>query len=250
MTIDIKSVLSVIAKEMGITYKEWAKTAGIPSGTLYKIMSGETAEPRFDTIVTLLDAVGLSLKNVDPVYQAEIHKATESDPSINKLSTEDFIELYLKLSENGKTLILSNIMKLLQYEAEAVSEETYRELQVFLLPASAGYGNMLDDYSSYDFVAFPVSIIPPRTKFAIRVTGDSMEPDFFHEDIIFIEPTEYLHHHDIGVFVLNGEGYIKEYNKEDGCLISHNPKYPPIQLKPDDSIHVVGRVLGKYTERT
>ena len=47
---------------------------------------------------------------------------------------------------------------------------------------------------------------------------------------------------EIGIFIINGDAYVKELGY--GKLISHNEKYKPIPFKSDDSIYCCGRVLG------
>ena len=51
---------------------------------------------------------------------------------------------------------------------------------------------------------------------------------------------------DIGIFVVNGDVFIKELG--DHCLISHNKAYKPISLHSSDSIYCSGRVLGVVEE--
>lgn len=47
---------------------------------------------------------------------------------------------------------------------------------------------------------------------------------------------------EVGIFVVNGDVYIKELG--DGCLISRNEKYKSIKLTENDSIYCCGRVIG------
>jgi len=50
-----------------------------------------------------------------------------------------------------------------------------------------------------------------------------MEPDYNDGDIVFVQQVEQIELGQIGVFFVNGSGYIKEYGGDS--LISHNPKY-------------------------
>ncbi len=49
--------------------------------------------------------------------------------------------------------------------------------------------------------------------FAIDVNGDSMEPDFSHEDIALVQRDAEMHIGDIGVFIVNGDAFIKNWVK-------------------------------------
>ena len=60
---------------------------------------------------------------------------------------------------------------------------------------------------------------------------------------LLVEHTESICPGQIGIFVADGEGLVKEY-QPDG-LHSHNPKYPVRHFTDDDNVRCVGRVLGK-----
>ena len=47
---------------------------------------------------------------------------------------------------------------------------------------------------------------------------------------------------EVGIFVVNGDVYIKELG--NSCLISHNEKYKPIRIGENDSVYCCGRVMG------
>lgn len=241
MNKETREILIKIARNANLTYRKWSELSGVPEGTLNKILYGSTTNPKIDTIMSLLNCLGLSLKNIDPSYLKEMDDLSDE---------KELIHLYKNLSDSGKKVILKDIENLTAYEMELPvnQDKPYRELQVFLLPASAGIGSPLDDYSSYEFKPFPVSIIPSGTKFAVRITGDSMEPQYYEDDIVFVKPTDYLKDADIGIVIINNEGYIKEYNQTKNAFISFNKKYDPIPIREYDHVHVVGKVLGKYHE--
>jgi len=69
-----------------------------------------------------------------------------------------------------------------------------------------------------------------------------MEPTFNDGDKIFVCKQDAIDIGEIGIFIINGDAYVKELG--NGKLISHNGKYSPIPLKSDDSIYCCGRVLG------
>ena len=64
-------------------------------------------------------------------------------------------------------------------------------------------------------------------------------------DIVFIQRVEdgALREGEVGIFALNGEGYIKQLGHRQ--LLSFNPKYPPIAVGAYDRLECQGRVLGK-----
>ena len=66
---------------------------------------------------------------------------------------------------------------------------------------------------------------------------------FSDGDIVIIESGGRVEEGKVGIFVLNGEGYIKKFGGDR--LISLNPSYADIKIKPDDSFECKGLVLGR-----
>ncbi|WP_418471235.1 helix-turn-helix domain-containing protein [Eubacterium callanderi] len=118
---------------------------------------------------------------------------------------------------------------------------------VFDLPAAAGTGQFLDSYG-YTDMSFPADVVPPDSNFGVRISGDSMEPEFSDGEIVFVKQQPTLNNGDIGIFVLNTDGYLKKFclNENGYTLVSFNPKYEPIKITENDNIRIVGKVLGKY----
>lgn len=98
-----------------------------------------------------------------------------------------------------------------------------------------------DDYEEY---------VKTDTKgvFALRVRGDSMEPEFHDGDIIVINPYLKQEHNDY-VVVCNeeGEATFKQLKKYGKIRVLHplNPKYDDIELSKDIEYRIVGVVLEK-----
>ena len=54
--------VKLLKKEKGITNEALAEATGIPLGTLGKLLSGYTEEPKLSTAVAIADALGCSLE--------------------------------------------------------------------------------------------------------------------------------------------------------------------------------------------
>lgn len=139
--------------------------------------------------------------------------------------------------------------------------ETYIKMPVSTLAVSAGVGEFLDE-GGFEMIRFPKSAVPVGADFGVRVNGDSMEPVYHDGQIVWIEKTDTLRPGEVGVFVCNGEGYLKVYDLcepsekdlEDYTdsygmlhpqviLISYNEKYVPRTILPSDTFSTIGRVL-------
>lgn len=113
------------------------------------------------------------------------------------------------------------------------------------LAVSAGTGEPLGDTYYTTKLEIPTQRVPENAHCCLRVNGDSMEPAYKDGDIVFIQRVEdgALREGEVGIFALNGEGYIKQLGHRQ--LLSFNPKYPPIAVGAYDRLECQGRVLGK-----
>lgn len=85
----------------------------------------------------------------------------------------------------------------------------------------------------------------PKADFAVQITGDSMKPEYPNRKIVLVHKQTFLENGQIGIFMLNNEGYNKKYHFENGVyiLMSLNSKYKNITLTMSDNFQIVGRVL-------
>ncbi|GAB0296508.1 S24 family peptidase [Staphylococcus pseudintermedius] len=108
--------------------------------------------------------------------------------------------------------------------------------------ASAGTGETLID--GVEFTTQYNGHIPNHD-FALQVNGDSMEPMFEDKEIIFIDKTKQINSGQIGIFVIDGEAYLKKVfiNEEGIRLVSLNSKYPDLFFDKNHDIKVAGKVI-------
>ena len=60
----IRDSLNALKTKANITCAEWSNLSTVPEATIRKILSGETPDPRFDTIFKLVTSVGGSIDDV------------------------------------------------------------------------------------------------------------------------------------------------------------------------------------------
>jgi phage repressor protein C with HTH and peptisase S24 domain len=115
-----------------------------------------------------------------------------------------------------------------------------RDIELFDLPASAGAGEHLD---GYNFALVNVDErVPQSAHFGVRISGDSMTPEYPHGHIAWVRRSVDIEHGKVGVFMLDGSGYIKKMGH--GELLSLNPDFEPIILREFDDIRFCGVVVG------
>ena len=150
-----------------------------------------------------------------------------------------------------------------QEDTESKESDNLIDLELYLQAASAGTGQFLDN-DVHERISLPRTIVPAGTEFALRISGDSMEPAFYSDQLAFVKRTVTLNPGDIGIFLLDGESYIKKYEDEmpevdeiddymyssgnvqkKPVLVSLNKQYDPIHIRRNQSFAIVGKVLNR-----
>lgn len=157
------------------------------------------------------------------------------------------INPFRNLNETGVAKVMDYIHLLEksgEYKtADIIPIHILRERKVFYTTVSAGTGSFLD---GEDYEMYTSPDIPEEASFGVYVSGDSMEPRYHNEELIWIEQTEQLEDGEIGIFYLDGNAYVKKFqNNENGTyLVSLNKKYNPIPVTENNSFKIFGRVLS------
>lgn len=256
-----------IKSERKMTNDELAEKTGIPGGTLSKILAGISESPKLSNIVAICEALNCSLDYV--MYGIEENK---NNYTLNEDEMR-FIERYRALDERGK----ENVGALLEREASwgesvpaaparsavsawreplasrlsaayAASDNGFRKISLPLydLPVSAGCGVALDGESTEE-ISVSDNARTREADFALRISGNSMEPRYRDGDILLVQETDTIEFGELGIFILDGNGFFKVFGGDR--LYSLNPEYGDILLKDFESVHVAGRVIGKLKRR-
>ena len=131
------------------------------------------------------------------------------------------------------------------YEKQTAKIIPFRSIDIFENAVSAGTGNFLVD-GPKETVRIDESILPEDTTFGVRISGDSMEPEFHDGQIAWVLQQE---------SVANGRNRHlrserKAYIKVKGRQRRNFPyltqrKYAPIKVGENDRLDIFGKVLGK-----
>jgi len=145
-----------------------------------------------------------------------------------------------KIEEFARILVASGMFA----TQDSVVPFAQRSMPVYDLPASAGTGVFLDS-SDYEMVQVG-SEVPVNANFGVRVSGDSMEPFYHDQQIVWVQQQPTLNDSEIGIFLLNGQAYIKQWRASDkgARLVSLNRAYSPIAIQEEDELRTFGKVLS------
>lgn len=247
-------------KKSGKTTEEISKLSDIPIGTLNKIFSGQTKDPKLGTIKAIVYSLGYTLDDLDGKDSLSLYDNLSNDENLilidyrkldfyGKKLTRHVIDIELERIEQEKQKEIEQ--ERIKNELRIKNHEDFHENQTFSsiyysdIPVSAGDGYYSMDIADAETVELKTP--PPRgTSFIIRVTGDSMEPLIHHGDKIFIKSQKDVEIGEIGIFIIDGQFYIKKRGEHE--LISLNPKYPPVVIREYDNVYCKGKFLDICSE--
>lgn len=151
---------------------------------------------------------------------------------------QELLSNYRKSSRMDKARIQERAMVCAENAAESNEEPHITTIKLFDSTVSAGTGIYVD-YTGYENIETQEDT--EGADYAVKVSGNSMEPRFCDGDIVLVEIAQTVEVGEIGIFNLNGQAFIKERGEK--ALISLNKDYDPIVVKPGDSIACQGRVI-------
>ena len=267
--------IKFIKSEKKITNDALSEMTGIPLGTLSKILAGISDSPKLSNIVAICDALDTSLEYIVNGIPENTNNFTLDRGEIR------LVENYRALDDHGKELVTLVLDK----EKERVSREQYRDhsvvakdtapkilptafsvmnakptsrelaqnrglgkrpLALFDMPVSAGVGVFVDSPATEE-IMIPDNDKTREADFALRISGNSMEPKYRDGDVLLVSNSDYVEVGELGIFILDGNGYFKIYGGDR--LISMNKIYGDILLKDFENVSCVGRVVGKLKRK-
>lgn len=233
-----KDRLKQIMSERKISQSELSRRTGIGRNSISDYLNGKY-EAKQDKVFELAKAL-----NVNEAWLMGF------DISKNrKIENNDITSIYSKLTPPRQ----SNVLKYATNQLEEQNNDSDNlvdfnsyiqeksEVDIYGC-ASAGIGERLyNEPISKEFVRGYV----PAHDIALKVNGDSMEPLFKNGQIIFIEKSHTIKDGQIGVFIINGDGYVKKVYVEDNrlTLVSLNKKYKDLYFYDNESVRLVGKVI-------
>lgn len=239
--------VKALKSERAMTSEQLSRESGIPLGTLTKILSGATGEPKLSVALAIAGA-----------FHCPIGMLLDGEGHFTDTIDEDecrIIKKYRRLDDGGRELVEMVIDKEISRleSAGAVPEIGEAEeirlltLPLFMLPVSAGPGTALDDNNYHETIEVRATRVSIGADYALRVSGNSMEPKFADGDILLVKRQNALEIGDLGIFVADGEGYFKRYTGK--CLRSYNPAYQDIPISNFAEFRCCGKVIGRMRRR-
>lgn len=235
----------------GFTQEQLASIVGVAKSTITGYEKGNRI-PTAAMVGTLADAT-----NVDAnfLYQDEVKELHE-----NRATPEEFeniIKKYRILDSHGKDIVdmilnkevervikleKANNAEILDFQTNSSTQRT-RTLHYYQRLASAGTGQFVFDDVPVDLIEIPDIPEYKKVKYAIGVNGRSMEPLYYDGDVLLVEPCKEIDIGEIGIFIVDGDSFVKKFGKN--ILISVNEDYSDIPISKET--HCLGLVVDKIS---
>ena len=152
------------------------------------------------------------------------------------------IKKYRTLDRYGKKAVDDLLENEYARCTNVIDEPKVITLPMAELKASAGTGQWLgdDEYTTWvDVLDTPEA---RRANVVIEVSGDSMLPDYHDGDLVLVKLNAEPRENEIGIFIIENNGYIKKLGKNK--LISINKEYPDIPFADGIEVNFIGKVIG------
>lgn len=220
-------------KQSNMTQKRLAELIGIKQSTLSDYLNLRS-NPSHGVIQKIADVFEIVKSDIDTTYKEDNDITTVYNQLTppRQHNVLDFAKHQLELQNNTK----DNIVDFNDYKDNEVNEASVYGY------VSAGTGEQIFDEPQFK-VAVKGDV--PIHDLALQVNGNSMEPMFHDKEVIFIEKTHEIKNGQIGVFIIDGEAYVKKVYVEDDrlTLVSLNKAYRDLHFYENQSVELVGKVI-------
>lgn len=240
--------IKIVRKNLGLTLEEFGKTVGVTKGAMSAIETGKrgvTNQMRISICQNFhVNEAWLRTGDGDPFVKDEEGKIS-LDELAKKYNATDLelqlMQAYFELDEFTRRRCMNMLKDTFQvHPAPAQPRDNVIPIQKSHLPVSAGTGVYLGP-EEMETIYVVENELTRRASFCVPVSGDSMEPVYHDGDILLVEGKEDIGLGEIGIFTVDGDGYVKK--RGDGELLSLNPAYPPVPMV-EDATWCNGLVIG------
>ena len=249
---DLAQRVKALKRREQLTAGQLAQRAGVPVGTLNKILSGETKRPSLESIQRIAQAFQVPLRYF--VDELTIGSSLEDGMTLEQgrlihVSQEEYklIEGLRKISQRERRLINSAIQTRVQLDAEVLEGGKMLELP-YWVPTCMGQNGIVADAMVLYKIAVRDSPVARHSDFALLVRGDALVPAYYPGTVLGVADADVCHDQ-LGVFQLNGEVYARRFycRRQVRKLVAINRQCPVVVLEKGDCPQCLGRVVGSLT---
>lgn len=194
------SMLKEILIEQGTNVSELARRLGISAQTLYSMVKRDNQKVDFDLMMRICAELKVPVERMCENIEL---------PELPDNEEWQLIQQYRKLDNSGRALaelVINHELDRVQSD-ESASADEYKIIPLYLTPAAAGYASpaLGEDFEDYSVSASSAA------DFAVRISGDSMEPYIADGSVVLCKRGAIIHDGDVGLFFVDGDMKCKQY---------------------------------------
>ena len=219
----------------GIEQKELSRKLGVADSSVGNWERG-FSKPPLELITSITKALGISLYELFGLEDPMMKYTKEEQRLISK---------YKDLNEPHQKAVATMIDMLGDAEIKTITEDDIPDLTVlryFNRQLAAGIGDPTDMDDDGEEIYLYSNETIDKADYVFTVNGESMEPVYHNGDMVLVEKCKDIEYGEVGAFLIGNEAYIKE-SQRDG-LHSYNKRYKTMTFNDDDSVQIIGRVIG------
>lgn len=241
MTLEEQLKAEILSKYKSI--RAFTQQFGISYSTLDSIFKRGIKNAGIDTILKIFGALNIDIESVKTGSLKRI-SALPID-NFYTVDEQTLINKYRALDTFGQDTVKAvlnceNQRCLSQNEmSDLLSDYNIIYLPVPIQPVSAGTGEFADD-ETVERVPVLRNVWTSKADYALRVHGDSMEPDMHNDDLLLVRAQPAVELGEIGIFIHDNERYVKVFRGDR--LESLNDAYEDIPFSEDT--RCIGKVIG------
>lgn len=239
----LSQILDKLMTEKDVSAYKISKATGISDRLIGYWRKGEKL-PGAENLLTIANYFSVS---TDYLLTGQEKSSTTIELNADE---QALIGYFKNLSDKSKGIVLGKAETLAELEAPATNDPEKEDeeepetifIEYSTLKVSAGTGEPLIDDTYPEFIEVKRSELTEEANFAVQISGNSMLPRFKNKDIVLVRSQPTVEIGEIGIFIIDGNGYIKE--RAVNRLISINPEYNDIYFKENQDIRCKGLVIG------
>lgn len=248
-------VFNEMRKKSGMSLDEISIKSGIPKGTLSKITAGITKAPPLETMRKLVYSMGYTLDDLDrglevsdnfsAAEKAHIKKYRLLDP-YGKEAVDGVLDVESRRCEAARKEQMeqaSETLRKSREQSEAAEEITppitLHQPYTQVAAAEGAGAFLLDD--GYEEISVEMNKYTKQADVILKVVGRSMEPVIADGDRVLVRQQPSVRIGEIGVFIVDGQGYLKEYQADR--LVSLNPDIDDVLVGDLQSAECYGKFI-------
>ena len=239
-----------LQKESGLSVRQFEMNIHVTNGSLGSWIKGKY-KPGIDAIMGIADFCNVSTDYILGRSDERNVENTLHSPNAQVQLPNDslqFATTYTDLDAHGQRAVRA----VMEAETQRMNEEAGKppvvmmKLRHYEYPAAAG--DPLWGEDSYDYRLLPEDAVPEHADFSVKLSGDSMEPDYPDGSIVFVRRTVDIEAGDIVIAWIPGEGMVCKKavveNERIMGLTSINPTGPSFVGERLSDMRVYGKIVN------